>query len=296
MDRPSADTRGVLNYGGADLFDHYGATSRDAADDGWLISFVDILTVLLTLFALLLATAYARRQDMPQRLIHAPPVSKATMPRSATAPPPRPASLSGVTAEPAPAAIPPQGRDAHTETAAAVTPAPPRQTAARPPSAPAAVTLALAGLPATITDNAQVTGSAARVNLLIKSEVLFDVGRARLRAPGLRLLDRIAHWLTQNDYPVSVEGNTDDMPIHTARFPSNWELSTARATAVTRYLIQRGVAAGRLRAVGFGDTRPVADNDSPAGRRQNRRVALVVHLHKPARAARLRRNGVTPPP
>jgi chemotaxis protein MotB len=77
-----------------------------------------------------------------------------------------------------------------------------------------------------------------------------------------------------------VEGHTDPVPISTLQFPSNWELSAQRATTVLRYLVRAGVPAERLRAVGYADTRPVADNSTPEGRAKNRRVALVVHLEE----------------
>jgi chemotaxis protein MotB len=74
-----------------------------------------------------------------------------------------------------------------------------------------------------------------------------------------------------------VEGHTDNTPIHTAQFPSNWELSTARATYVLQYLISNGnVPPQRLSAVGYGEYRPVASNSTPEGRGANRRVDLVV--------------------
>ena len=92
------------------------------------------------------------------------------------------------------------------------------------------------------------------------------------------MLDGISQSLKQNDYSISVEGHTDNIPIHTAQFPSNWELSSFRATNVARYFIQKGVGRKRISAVGYADTRPIADNNSAAGRALNRRVSLVIHV------------------
>ncbi len=81
---------------------------------------------------------------------------------------------------------------------------------------------------------------------------------------------------------IAVEGHTDSRPIHTSAYPSNWELSTARATTVLRELVEvRGLPAARVSASGYGDTRPIADNATPQGRAQNRRVELVVVANVP---------------
>ena len=78
------------------------------------------------------------------------------------------------------------------------------------------------------------------------------------------------------DNPVRIEGHTDNLPIHTLQFPSNWELSTTRATTVLRYFLSRGVASNRLEAAGYADQRPVTGNATEAQRAQNRRVVIVI--------------------
>ena len=115
----------------------------------------------------------------------------------------------------------------------------------------------------------------------ILERVLFDSGEATLKPGGQQVLRRVAEVLAQ--YPerqIHVIGHTDNVPIRAGardRYPSNWELSTARATAAVRFLSeQAGVAPTRLGAVGYGEFRPVADNTSPEGRARNRRIALVV--------------------
>lgn len=113
---------------------------------------------------------------------------------------------------------------------------------------------------------------------LLTDEVLFDTGKAVLKLRSLPLLDRIATLLGSRriENPVRVEGNTDDVPISTPQFHSNWELSAARATAVLAELLAHGVPPSRLSVAGYADQRPVASNETAAGRRLNRRVELVV--------------------
>lgn len=111
---------------------------------------------------------------------------------------------------------------------------------------------------------------------VLTDKVLFDSGSAQLRAGGDSLLDALARLLkTTVRNPIQVEGNTDNVPV-SGQFPTNWELSTARASAVVRELIADGVNPDRLTAAGFADRHPIASNASEAGRQRNRRVELVV--------------------
>lgn len=113
---------------------------------------------------------------------------------------------------------------------------------------------------------------------LLTDEVLFDSGKAVVKRRSLPLLTHIATLLNARGIvnPVRVEGNTDNVPISTPQFRSNWELSAARATAVLQQLLQHGVSPSRLSVAGYADQRPVASNDTPQGRHLNRRVDLVV--------------------
>jgi chemotaxis protein MotB len=119
------------------------------------------------------------------------------------------------------------------------------------------------------------------VSLEISDSILFQPASAGLTADGAGLLDELAVAFAEQPYSLSVEGHTDNVPIQTARFPSNWELSSARAAMVTRRLIERGMAADRVRAIGYGDTRPRADNGTPEGRASNRRVSFVLQASSP---------------
>jgi chemotaxis protein MotB len=105
----------------------------------------------------------------------------------------------------------------------------------------------------------------------------FDSGSAALKPSAMPALDRIASILAVRICRLRIEGHTDNMPIHTAQMASNWELSTARSTELVRLLIQRyGFPPDRLSAAGYAEYHPIATNDTPQGRAQNRRVDLVI--------------------
>ena len=107
--------------------------------------------------------------------------------------------------------------------------------------------------------------------------LLFDFGKADINSGGLAFLDKMAVLMQKIPYPVRVEGHTDNVPIHTARYPSNWELSIARAVSVVKYFAESGkINPQRLSAVGYGETRPLVPNDTPANRTRNRRVEIVL--------------------
>jgi chemotaxis protein MotB len=112
---------------------------------------------------------------------------------------------------------------------------------------------------------------------VLTDRLLFPSGSATLLTPALPLLSEIASLVNlDSTHPVAVEGNTDNVPISGGAFPSNWELSTARASMVVRFLIGRGVFAQRLSASGYADLRPIASNETAAGRARNRRVEIVL--------------------
>lgn len=111
----------------------------------------------------------------------------------------------------------------------------------------------------------------------IKESTLFDPGSDKLKAEAIVPLDLIADQLRNINNAIRIEGHTDNMPINTAKFPSNWELSTARAISVVRYLVEKhNLSPQQLSALGFGEFRPIADNSTDQGRAANRRVDIVV--------------------
>jgi chemotaxis protein MotB len=113
--------------------------------------------------------------------------------------------------------------------------------------------------------------------LSIPETGLFNIGSDEITPSAQELIGRIATTLATIPNSVRVEGHTDDLPIHTPRFRSNWDLSAARATRVIEFLVDRaGVAPQRLSVAGYAEFRPRVPNSSPAGRAQNRRVDLVI--------------------
>jgi chemotaxis protein MotB len=112
------------------------------------------------------------------------------------------------------------------------------------------------------------------------SNVLFASGMATVIREAYPYLDQIIIIALKNPFFIRIEGHTDDVPINTPEFPSNWELSTARAVNVLRYFLEKKIPAERLAAVGFSEYHPVASNDTPEGRQKNRRVELYFELQK----------------
>ncbi len=116
-----------------------------------------------------------------------------------------------------------------------------------------------------------------RMLIALPNDVLFDSGKTNIKPDGQAALAQVAKVLaTIPDRNFLVAGDTDDVPIHTARFPSNWELSTARAVEVTKFLVANGMRPQVLAAAGYGEFDPVVANDSPEHRAQNRRIEIVL--------------------
>jgi len=114
-------------------------------------------------------------------------------------------------------------------------------------------------------------------HITFEDYLLFNFGKADINPGGLAFLDKLAALIRKIPYPVRVEGHTDNVPIHTARYPSNWELSIARAVSVVKYFAEiKKINPQRLSAVGYGETRPLVPNDLPANRNRNRRVEIVL--------------------
>jgi chemotaxis protein MotB len=131
----------------------------------------------------------------------------------------------------------------------------------------------------------EVASNTDWLEISLSSEVLFDAGSTTLRAAALPVLEEVAAFIGEFDNPVTVEGYTDNVPVSSSRFPSNWELSAFRASVVARFLEERGIDRARISAVGYGENHPVATNATPEGRARNRRVDVIV-----ARRGNLGRN------
>jgi chemotaxis protein MotB len=131
---------------------------------------------------------------------------------------------------------------------------------------------------ADLIDSKQLTvrGNELWIEIELNSSLLFPSGDALPNDHAFNLLEKVAGILAPFDNPIHVEGFTDNLPISTDKFPTNWELSAARAGSVVRMLAADGVDPSRLAAVGYGEFQPIADNSTAEGRARNRRVILVI--------------------
>ena len=126
-------------------------------------------------------------------------------------------------------------------------------------------------------ENMDATFVEGKIVLRIEGQVLFDTGSAELLSVATGVLEGVTQIIKENpQYQVEIQGHTDNRPIQTEKFASNWELSAIRASTVLRYLIDNGISGKRLAATGFADLRPIASNDNPEERRKNRRVEFVL--------------------
>lgn len=121
----------------------------------------------------------------------------------------------------------------------------------------------------------KVIMDARGVTLEIASDLAFQVGSANLSPAIMDFLPKMVSTMQNATYSIAVEGHTDNVPIRSNVYPSNWELSAARASAVIRYLVSQGVPADKFRAIGFADTRPKVDNETADNRAKNRRVDIT---------------------
>ncbi len=258
--------------------------SEPLADTGWTVGYLDVMLLLLTLFAALLGINYLRAESPHQELANRVDLI-ATLPVM----PPTPRAVEPEVILAAFQTLVPQSRARTPEPE----PAKPAQTKAMAPVAqsaeikpvplpnPVIPPFVMGPMPGLLADTAQpglelfVDGQRLRVEM--QHEILFPLGSAVLGEQGKALLQRLIGGLASKDIEISVEGHSDDLPIATERFPSNWELSSYRATTVARYLITLGVPSERLSVSGYSDTRPRALNDTPENRARNRRVTLVLH-------------------
>jgi chemotaxis protein MotB len=159
------------------------------------------------------------------------------------------------------------------------------------------------------TEQLRVSGNELWIEIELSSSLLFTSGDAIPNGAAFDIIEKVAKILAPYENPIHVEGFTDNLPIQTAQFPTNWELSTARAATIVRMLSLDGVSPGRLAAVGYGEFQPVADNTTAEGRGRNRRVVLVISRNLDVRRsvsgvgsgnarpdAALRRAGTQPAP
>lgn len=276
--------------------------------DDWMMTYADMITLLLCFFTIFLSLSIAKK-DAPKQV----PVAT-----SVSLPVQRKDLLEGD--------LPFHGLDRvdhQTEDLATATPAkvdkPPaakrtiRVEADTSPvtanAAPSRTTVAsLPDLPPQTVDKPPSQGPAEtapkgdRITILeVGSAAVFGSGSATLSTAGEAILQDVAVKLKSDafkDYEITVEGHSDDTPIHTSQFPSNWELSTARASAVVHYFLDQGIPAQKLRAAGYADTFPKVPNRDangnpiPENQAQNRRVVIKLEKIEPAEPTPMAKLGV----
>jgi chemotaxis protein MotB len=242
----------------------------DNSQHAWLISYIDVLLLLITLLVVLLAV---QKHTAEKTVTAAKAASMANPPQTTThrqpppipnAPPARPDKLESVTP------MPESSTNASDESTEKVALDSQQQTES-------VSSTEAWNLPDDLKDQVEIMHEAKHIRLEIKDTLLFESGSADLKAQAATLLESLVGMLQRHTGWLSVEGHTDDQPIATAQYPSNWELSAARASTVARYLVMYGIAAHRVQAVSYADTRPRSTNDSPEGRARNRRVTLVMY-------------------
>ncbi|WP_426144606.1 OmpA/MotB family protein [Polaromonas sp. DSR2-3-2] len=225
-----------------------------AEEEGWLLTYLDVITLLLVMMVVMLAFAGSGPHGMPA---HGTP-SAGHWPASGALP------VLGIPGSAAPIPLPVPVLPASSEAA-------PELDIASEPDLLASLALD------PLDKNIEVIVNKGTVSFRISSEVLFNSGESTLSEAGRSVMSRLVPTLSKvPGYRVVVEGHTDNMPIQTERFPSNWELSTGRAASVVRHFQGQGIDAARMRATGFADTRPIASNDTAQGRASNRHVEVIL--------------------
>ncbi|MFL9947768.1 OmpA family protein [Paraburkholderia agricolaris] len=236
MNTSSGNKRLVADKTGYRHADGNGDADDEVQSGRWLISYADLITTLMVLFLALYALQLAKNRELEVKML--------------------------------------AQRAVKTATAARVVQAPPAV-----PEVPDAARRQLLALLAPLQDNRQITISNASqgVEIAINAKVLFNSGDAHLLPESFDVLNRIAGVLRERaKNNILVEGHTDSVPISSAKYESNWELSSARAGAVVRFFAGRGIEPHRMAAIGRADNFPLIIGDDAAARAANRRVTILV--------------------
>jgi chemotaxis protein MotB len=268
---------------------HRGGAHGEESEERWLLTYADMITLLMALFMVLFSISsvnISKYQTLQQSLKAAfsgniLPGGKAVAQQGSTANSSQvPASVELQAIEPVTTqgAASLQNSNAHgTQSATAGQQETPAQ---RESNEFAQIKHELDAYAKSHGFSSSVQTSIEHRGLVIKvltDDLLFPSGQATLNARSYALLGEIGQLLNIDEtHPISVEGNTDNVPIHSSQFASNWELSTARASAVVEFLVEHGVASHRLTASGNADQQPVSSNATPTGRAHNRRVEIVM--------------------
>jgi chemotaxis protein MotB len=251
------------------------APEKAANHERWVISYADLLTLLLATFVVLYASSTRNHHKEDEIALAFIKAFHGTPPAVITA---KPSGSKGVLQhQTSPIPKP--------DESAAKLPKNMAQQLAKSMQELQALQLKLSTLFQPLIDKHQVTITNAPLTLTIQldASVLFPSGEATLKPEAITLLQQVATGLSKLPaaYTIVVQGYTDNQPIATAQFPSNWSLSAERAVSVVQLFTDSGVPGGQLAAEGFGEFSPIADNIDEPGRSQNRRVVVVVHAPPP---------------
>lgn len=238
----------------------------DKEPDNWLMTYLDLITLLLALFVVMLALTRIGSGPGAKPPEVASGVSLAKLPPGPVEP--WAADLPKIPEEWSRLPEPPPPEPTVTA------PTEPLEKPAAPVKMPTAAELGLADLGKSV----DVQVNRQTISFRISNELLFTSGQATISKEGVPLIKKLADVINRSKFPVSVEGHSDNVPILTRQFASNWDLSSSRATSVLRELVHDGVDPQRLRAVGYADTKPLESNDTAAGRAANRRVELIMRI------------------
>ena len=246
----------------------------------WLVSYADFVTLLFAFFVVMYAIStvnegkYRVLSDTLTEAFRDPGKSAA----QARGPEP---PLAPILIEPSPSAAAGAGGHAGADAAAGILPAGSALVGERQQGA----TQDLDTLAEQIADELQpflgqrlieISKVGDTVEVAMKSQMLFESGSARLSPQAMPALEGVGRVLASAGNAIRVEGHTDNRPINTLQFPSNWELSAARAASVVHFLMRLGIEPARMAAIGYGEHRPAGDNAADEGRQRNRRVTLVI--------------------
>jgi len=277
---------------------------NEEKEEGWFMTYLDMMTLLLALMVVMLAFSgggalkrVVAAQDLTAAVEVAasepPPTPVELPPEPATTPVPEPVAEAAPAPDDtqpapetpqaadtplAPAAPPAQPVEPPAAEPATTDPAsPPPEPEAEPAPEPTASRTILDDFPLEkLGQGVEVVVNEKSISLRLNSEIIYNSGQADLSLEGLAVLHRLIPVLKAENYLITVEGHTDSRTLRGTRYPSNWELSGARAGSVVRYLQANGIDSRRLKAVGYAHTRPLGDNTTAEGRAANRRVELIL--------------------
>jgi chemotaxis protein MotB len=249
-------------------------------DQGWMTTYADLMTLLLVFFVLLFSMSSLEKTQFSNMTR----AFQQALSDSAGSIIPLPELLQAPTTKPPDSIEPEEYSDQQTPTDLIVSEPVKEQIPVTPEKSEsddeALITNALKETFQNMGVNEDVTitdPKDGKIRIKVKGSVAFESGRTEFKRQMMPIMDSVIEMLEDNpEYALNIEGHTDSRQINSPSYATNWELSAVRATTVLRYFVRGGVEADRLVAIGFGDSKPVADNVSVTGRAANRRIEFVL--------------------